>query len=158
MMIPISLKVSIDVVKYAYASFIEWDAALHDDETDFYAQATNTNISENLAQVEYIFSDKTGTLTQNSMKVKYLTIGNHLLNLSLPNQRKELVDGWWKGEMEEENEENKDKEIVMDYNKRKEEDVVEIISDKEEGGLMRFMSGRSLKEKMMLFLLAFNLE
>ena len=38
-MIPISLKVTLDVVKYAYAKLIDWDILLYDEETDTPARA-----------------------------------------------------------------------------------------------------------------------
>ncbi|XP_020594003.1 phospholipid-transporting ATPase 2 isoform X5 [Phalaenopsis equestris] len=66
-MIPISIKVSLDLVKTIYAKFIEWDEEMFDQDTNTPAHAANTAISEDLGQVEYILTDKTGTLTENSM-------------------------------------------------------------------------------------------
>ncbi|XP_039063486.1 phospholipid-transporting ATPase 2-like [Hibiscus syriacus] len=66
-MIPISIKVSLDLVKSLYAKFIDWDSEMIDYETGIPSHATNTAISEDLGQVEYIMTDKIGTLTENRM-------------------------------------------------------------------------------------------
>ncbi|XP_057852337.2 phospholipid-transporting ATPase 2 isoform X2 [Cryptomeria japonica] len=66
-MIPISIKVSLDLVKSLYAKFIDWDMQMYDENSNTPAHAANTGINEDLGQVEYILTDKTGTLTENMM-------------------------------------------------------------------------------------------
>lgn len=66
-LIPISLYVSIEVVKVLQATFINNDIHMYDDENGIPAQARTSNLNEELGQVDTILSDKTGTLTCNQM-------------------------------------------------------------------------------------------
>ncbi|KAK7255624.1 hypothetical protein RIF29_29039 [Crotalaria pallida] len=66
-LIPISLYVSIEVVKVLQATFINQDILMYDDETGTPADARTSNLNEELGQVDTILSDKTGTLTCNQM-------------------------------------------------------------------------------------------
>lgn len=66
-LIPISLYVSIEVVKVLQASFINQDLNMYCEETGNTAQARTSNLNEELGQVDTILSDKTGTLTCNQM-------------------------------------------------------------------------------------------
>ncbi|KAG6425845.1 hypothetical protein SASPL_110050 [Salvia splendens] len=66
-LIPISLYVSIEVVKVLQAHFINKDIHMFDEETGTPAQARTSNLNEELGQVDTILSDKTGTLTCNQM-------------------------------------------------------------------------------------------
>eukprot|EP01137_Pigoraptor_chileana_P004563 Opistho-2@2687 len=66
-MVPISLYVTVEMVKVFQAYFIGQDLEMYHAETDTPAVARTSSLSEELGQIEYIFSDKTGTLTMNSM-------------------------------------------------------------------------------------------
>ncbi|XP_020583665.1 probable phospholipid-transporting ATPase 4 [Phalaenopsis equestris] len=66
-LIPISLYISIEVVKVLQAMFINQDIQLYDEDSGNPAQARTSNLNEELGQVDTILSDKTGTLTCNQM-------------------------------------------------------------------------------------------
>ncbi|KAL4302308.1 hypothetical protein GQ457_10G025370 [Hibiscus cannabinus] len=77
--IPISLYVSIEMVKFIQSTqFINKDLNMYHAETDTPALARTSNLNEELGQVEYIFSDKTGTLTRNLMEFFKCTIGGEI--------------------------------------------------------------------------------
>uniref|UniRef100_A0A8C7ZD67 Phospholipid-transporting ATPase n=1 Tax=Oryzias sinensis TaxID=183150 RepID=A0A8C7ZD67_9TELE len=65
--VPISLYVSVEVLRLGHSFFINWDVKMYDCQTNTAAVARTTTLNEELGQVEFIFSDKTGTLTQNIM-------------------------------------------------------------------------------------------
>ncbi|KAG6539017.1 probable phospholipid-transporting ATPase 7 [Zingiber officinale] len=66
-LIPISLYVSIEVVKVLQATFINQDVFMYDEEIGKPARARTSNLNEELGQVDTILTDKTGTLTCNQM-------------------------------------------------------------------------------------------
>jgi len=69
-MIPISLYVIIEVLKLVQSYLIKWDKTMYDLQTEQLAECRNSDLVEELGQVDFIFSDKTGTLTCNVMIFK----------------------------------------------------------------------------------------
>lgn len=62
--VPISLYISIEFIRLMQSKWIDWDLRMFDEPNNVPAQARTASLNEELGQIEYIFSDKTGTLTQ----------------------------------------------------------------------------------------------
>ncbi|XP_050694500.1 phospholipid-transporting ATPase ID-like isoform X2 [Eriocheir sinensis] len=75
--VPISLYVSVEVIRLAQSFLINWDNEMYYAVTKTHAKARTTTLNEELGQIEYIFSDKTGTLTQNIMAFNKCSIAGH---------------------------------------------------------------------------------
>ncbi|KAG8599188.1 hypothetical protein GDO81_002925 [Engystomops pustulosus] len=73
-MVPISLYVSVEMIRLGQSFFIDWDLHMYYPKKDTGAKARTTSLNEQLGQIEYIFTDKTGTLTQNIMTFKKCSI------------------------------------------------------------------------------------
>ncbi|CAD0111107.1 unnamed protein product [Aureobasidium uvarum] len=73
-LVPISLYITLEIIRTAQAFFIYSDAFMYYAPVDYPCTPKSWNISDDLGQIEYIFSDKTGTLTQNVMEFKKVTI------------------------------------------------------------------------------------
>ena len=66
--------VTLEMVKLIQGIFISRDEYLKYEPTKTYASVQSSNLNEELGQVEYIFSDKTGTLTCNIMEFKNISV------------------------------------------------------------------------------------
>ncbi len=73
-LVPISLYISLEIVRTLQAIFIYNDVEMYYEKIDQPCIPKTWNISDDVGQIEYIFSDKTGTLTQNVMEFKKATI------------------------------------------------------------------------------------
>ncbi|KAK3938419.1 phospholipid-transporting ATPase DNF1 [Diplogelasinospora grovesii] len=73
-LVPISLYISLEIVRTLQAYFIYSDIGMYYEKIDQPCIPKSWNISDDVGQIEYIFSDKTGTLTQNVMEFKKATI------------------------------------------------------------------------------------
>ncbi|XP_069749632.1 phospholipid-transporting ATPase IG-like isoform X3 [Narcine bancroftii] len=66
--IPVSMYVTVEMQKFLGSYFITWDKDMYDDLLDEGALVNTSDLNEELGQIEYVFTDKTGTLTENNME------------------------------------------------------------------------------------------
>ena len=93
--IPISLIVSIEIIKLIQGIFIQWDILLYSKWRHCFCSVRGFSIIEELGNVNFIFSDKTGTLTKNQLQFKYCIIDNNFfkyLKIGPANSTKVLGD------------------------------------------------------------------
>lgn len=76
-LVPISLYITLEIVRTLQAVFIFSDVEMYYEPIDQPCVPKTWNISDDVGQIEYIFSDKTGTLTQNVMEFKKATVNGH---------------------------------------------------------------------------------
>ncbi|XP_006143250.1 phospholipid-transporting ATPase FetA isoform X3 [Tupaia chinensis] len=92
-MVPISLYVSVEIIRLGNSFYINWDQKMFYAPKNTPAQARTTTLNEELGQVKYVFSDKTGTLTQNIMIFNKCSINGTLYGASCnKDEKKRKVD------------------------------------------------------------------
>ncbi|XP_053328635.1 phospholipid-transporting ATPase IG isoform X1 [Spea bombifrons] len=75
--IPVSMYVTVEMQKFLGSFFISWDKEMYDEEIKEGALVNTSDLNEELGQVEYVFTDKTGTLTENTMEFIECCIDGH---------------------------------------------------------------------------------
>ncbi|QUC19469.1 uncharacterized protein UV8b_03710 [Ustilaginoidea virens] len=87
-LVPISLFVTVELVKYWHGILINDDLDMYYDKADTPATCRTSSLVEELGMVEYVFSDKTGTLTCNQMEFKQCTIAGTQYADDVPEDRR----------------------------------------------------------------------
>ena len=90
--IPLSLIVTLEFVKVALGVFINNDLDMYYEVNDTPATTRTSSLVEELGQVDYIFSDKTGTLTRNIMEFKMCSIGGIAYAETVPEDKRLHTD------------------------------------------------------------------
>lgn len=94
-MIPISLRVTLDIAKYICSLLIQYDSDLTDENGEVKTKCNDSSVSEDLGQIEYVLTDKTGTLTENIMNFSQCSVNGEIYGNSEEPATKDklLVDG-----------------------------------------------------------------
>ncbi|KFU91213.1 putative phospholipid-transporting ATPase IK, partial [Chaetura pelagica] len=87
--IPMSMYITFEFIYLVNSCFINWDLEMYYPAKDIPAKARSTSLNDQLGQVEYIFSDKTGTLTQNIMSFKKCCINGTIYGPGTGQESKE---------------------------------------------------------------------
>ena len=79
--VPISLLMTLEMVKYIQGIFISWDYHIYDLINKQKPKVQTSTLNEELGQVKFIFTDKTGTLTKNYMEYKAMSINGKIYGI-----------------------------------------------------------------------------
>ncbi|KAJ2896195.1 hypothetical protein MKZ38_005763 [Zalerion maritima] len=72
--IPLALFISLEIVKLAQQLMLNSDIEIYDESSDTPTRCNTNTILENLGQISYILTDKTGTLTENVLKFRKMSV------------------------------------------------------------------------------------
>jgi magnesium-transporting ATPase (P-type) len=89
--VPLSMYVTVEMINFFFLWLVYVDIEMYDAKTDTRAVARSTNVTD-LGQVEYIFSDKTGTLTQNVMRFKRCSVDGMIFGPPVEKARPKEAD------------------------------------------------------------------
>ncbi|XP_061745859.1 phospholipid-transporting ATPase IH isoform X2 [Nerophis ophidion] len=76
--IPVSMYVTVEMQKFLGSYFMMWDDEMFDEELGERTVVNTSDLNEELGQVEYVFTDKTGTLTENNMEFIECCVDGHV--------------------------------------------------------------------------------
>ncbi|XP_064493014.1 phospholipid-transporting ATPase IK, partial [Pseudopipra pipra] len=93
--IPMSMYITLEFIYLVNSFFINWDLEMYYAVKDIPAKARSTSLNDQLGQIEYIFSDKTGTLTQNIMTFKKCCVNGTIYGPGTGHENKQPPGSAW---------------------------------------------------------------
>ncbi|XP_061457620.1 phospholipid-transporting ATPase IK isoform X2 [Rhineura floridana] len=90
LVIPMSMLITFEFIYLVNSCFINWDMEMYYAPKDMPAKARSTSLNDQLGQIQYVFSDKTGTLTQNIMTFKKCCINGKIYGSQIKTQDKSM--------------------------------------------------------------------
>lgn len=128
-MIPISLIITLEMVKIIQGYFMSVNVELYSKSKRILPKIGSVSINEELGQVTHIFTDKTGTLTKNKMVFKFCVIGNNAYqitsssnendNLNQKSDKQDKIQNYNKVVLEDNIYVNNDIEDIVDFSPNK---------------------------------------
>ncbi len=120
-LIPISLLVNLEVVRLFQALFLSVNYELYNPTRDIHCRVNTSSVNEELGEIEYVLSDKTGTLTQNKMVLEGLFIGEGLFGGTFKTGDKGQIIGF-------ESNLEKNKRLMVSYDEKFDSNLHNIIN------------------------------
>ncbi|NXW58006.1 AT8B3 ATPase, partial [Eurystomus gularis] len=93
--IPMSMYITFEFIYLVNSFFINWDLEMYYAAKDIPAKARSTSLNDQLGQIEYIFSDKTGTLTQNVMTFKKCCVNGTIYGTDTGREKQQPPGSRW---------------------------------------------------------------
>ncbi|XP_068090694.1 phospholipid-transporting ATPase IK [Hyperolius riggenbachi] len=84
--VPMSMYITLEFIHLVHSKYIDWDLNMYFERNNTPANTRSTSLNDLLGQVEYIFSDKTGTLTENIMTFRKCCINGKIYGTSSHNE------------------------------------------------------------------------
>uniref|UniRef100_A0A8B9J2C5 Phospholipid-transporting ATPase n=1 Tax=Amazona collaria TaxID=241587 RepID=A0A8B9J2C5_9PSIT len=103
--IPVSMYVTVEMQKFLGSYFLTWDEEMFDEDTGEGPLVNTSDLNEELGQIEYVFTDKTGTLTENNMEFVECCIEGHvyvphvICNGQILHDSKDASSFFWREEL-----------------------------------------------------------
>ena len=86
-LVPISLSVTLEIVRACLAHLLNNDLDMYDEELQLPSKTNSSNVLDELGRIQYIMTDKTGTLTSNQMVLKDLFVNDQIYRNCLHSKR-----------------------------------------------------------------------